>query len=142
MSSKQTRILDFVKANPSKSSKEIYEGVKAYMAYATVKRILTDLLSKRMVQAEGAGRGTTYKTGPAFDLFYPIDTNQYFRQEIDERLIISGFNHSLIREVLPYVKLFTNDELLFLRQLHETYFVETEKAPCFAVQKGNGKTLH
>lgn len=105
------------------------------MAYATVKRILTDLQSKRMVRAEGAGRGTSYKTGPAFDLFYPVDADRYFRQEIDERHIISGFNHSLIREVLPNVKLFTGDERHFLRQLHETYYAKQKKLPASLYKK-------
>ena len=97
------------------------------MAYATVKRILTELLAKRMVIAEGAGRGTRYKTGPAFELLYPIDIKRYFESEIDERTIISGFNHTLIREVLPHVKLFSDKELLFLKQLHETYSAKQAK---------------
>ncbi|MEA3462421.1 MAG: Fic family protein [Bacteroidota bacterium] len=127
MSSKQTIILDFVKAKPLRSSKEIHEGVKHFMGYATVKRILSGLRAERMVIAEGAGRGTRYKTGPAFDLFYPIDTNHYFKQEIDERSIISGFNHKLIREVLPHVQLFSDDELRFLGQLHQSYSAKLEK---------------
>ncbi|MCK5065837.1 MAG: BlaI/MecI/CopY family transcriptional regulator, partial [Bacteroidales bacterium] len=120
MSRKPQEILEFIRANPSRSSKEIHEGVKIPMGYATVKRILSGLLSERMVRAEGAGRGTRYKTGPAFELFYPIDTSHYFSLEIDERNIIPGFNHTLIREVLPHVKLFSDKELQFLRQLHET----------------------
>lgn len=129
MSSKRTKILDFVKANPSSSSKKIHEGLNPIMSYATVKRILTELLSERMVLSEGAGRGTTYKTGPAFELFYPINTDQYFKQEIDERNIISGFNQSLIREVLPHVKLFSDEEFRFLRQLHKTYLAKKDKLP-------------
>ena len=135
MSSKQTKILDFVKANPARSSKEIHEGVKTSMAYATVKRILTGLLSERMVVADGAGRGTIYKTGPAFELLYPIDINHYFRQEIDERNIIPGFNQSLIREVLPHVKLFSDKELQFLRQLHQTYVAKQDKLPASLYKK-------
>lgn len=127
MSSKQTKILDFVKANPARSSKDIHEGVKYSMGYATVKRILTELLAKRMVTAQGAGRGTRYKTGPAFELLYPIDIKRYFDSEIDERTIISGFNHTLIREVLPHVKLFSDKELLFLKQLHLTYIAKQAK---------------
>ena len=135
MSSKQAKILDFVKANPARSSKEIHEGVKNSMGYATVKRILTGLLTERMVIAEGAGRGTRYKTGPAFELLYPINTNHYFRQEIDERNIIPVFNQSLIREVLPHVKLFSDKELQFLRQLHLTFVAKQDKLPASLYKK-------
>ncbi len=99
------------------------------MGYATVKRILSGLLSERMVRAEGTGRGTRYKTGPAFELLYPVDIGHYFSLEIDERNIIPGFNHTLIREVLPHVKLFSDKELQLLRQLHETYSANLDKLP-------------
>jgi len=105
------------------------------MGYATVKRILAGLQAEGMVIAEGAGRGTRYKTGPAFELLYPIDINQYFNQEIDERKIISGFNHNLIREVLPHAKLFSDKELLFLRQLHHTYSAKIGKLPVSLYKK-------
>lgn len=135
MSSKPTIVLDFLKANPRRSSKEIHEGLKDLMGYATVKRILTGLQDEGLVIAEGAGRGTRYKTSPAFELLYPIDTNQYFEQEIDERKIIPGFNHTLIREVLPQVKLFSDKELLFLRQLHQIYSSKLEKLPVTLYRK-------
>ena len=52
------------------------------VAYATVKRILKILISEKLIITEGSGRATKYRTGPAYDLFYPIDVEDYFSHEI------------------------------------------------------------
>ncbi len=118
---KYKEILEFVKENPSLSSKEIHDGLKSDVGYATVKRILTKLISDNLILPVGKGRGTKYVVGPAYELFFPIDIEVYFEKEIDERDIKETFNMSLITEVLGKVKLFTEDELNHLTDLQNKY---------------------
>jgi hypothetical protein len=42
---KNNEILDFLKNKPLSSSKEIYEGVESNRSYATIKRMITQLLA-------------------------------------------------------------------------------------------------
>lgn len=114
-------ILDYIKANPSLSSKEIHDGLKSEVGYATVKRILTKLISENLVLPIGKGRGTKYMIDPAFDLLYPIDVEEYFGKEIDEREIKDSFNLLLIKDVLSKIELFTAEEHLQLANLQEKY---------------------
>ena len=114
-------ILDFIKANPSLSSKEIHDGLKSEVGYATVKRILAKLISENLILPIGKGRGTKYIIDPAFELRYPIDVEVYFGKEIDEREIKDSFNLLLIKEVLSKIELFTAEEHLQLANLQKKY---------------------
>jgi Fic family protein len=121
MSDNKSKVLEFVKENPSLSSKEIHEGLESKVGYATVKRILTKLIFDKLILAIGKGRGTKYVIGPAYELFFPIDVEEYFEKEIDEREIKDSFNFSLITDILHKVKLFNEGELQHLTTLQNTY---------------------
>ena len=114
-------ILDFIKSNPSLSSKEIHDGKVWDVSYATLKRYLTHLISDNFIISVGQGRGRKYVVSPAYDLFHPLDIKSYFEKEVDEREIKSQFDFTLIRDVLAEVDLFTEDELQQLKGLHETF---------------------
>lgn len=114
-------ILDFIKANPLLSSKEIHDGLKSEVGYATVKRILAKLISENLVLPIGKGRGTKYTIDPAFELLYPTDVEEYFEKEIDERIIKDGFNLLLIKDVLNKIELFTAEEHLQLAAFQKKY---------------------
>ena len=121
LDAKSKEVLEFVKENPSLSSKEIHDGMELEVGYATVKRILTKLISDNMILTVGKGRGRKYVIGPVYELFYPINVSVYFEQEIDEREIKDRFNLSLITEVMSKVKLFTEDEIQHLTNLQKKY---------------------
>jgi len=118
---KQNQVLEYIRTHPSLSSKEIHEGMEEAMGYSTLKRILSDLQVEQVVLAEGAGKATRYKCGPASQLFFPIDMEQYFKKEIDERDILTGFSQDLIAKIMPTMALFTLKEMTFLRELQERY---------------------
>lgn len=115
------KIISFIKDNPSLSSKQIYDEIQLNVGYATVKRILTKLLSENLIITEGKGKGTKYKVSVGFELFYPVSLSQYFEKEVDEREIKSSYNFTLINDVLSKVTLFTPDELEHLNHLQETF---------------------
>lgn len=118
---KDKNILEYIKANPSFSSKEIYDGLKSEVGYATVKRILAKLISEDLILPLGKGRGTKYIIDPAYELLFPIDVNEYFEKEIDERVIKDGFNLSLITDVLSKTTLLTANEQFQLVELQKKY---------------------
>lgn len=114
-------ILEFVKNNPTRSSKEIHEGLSSIISYATVKRVLTKLILDNLLVPKGKGRGRKYIISPAYELFYPIDVSQYFEQEIDERKINASFNFSLMPKVLSKTDLFTEEELKYMSKLQSKF---------------------
>jgi Fic family protein len=121
LNDKSNEVLEFVKKNPSCSSKEIHNGLVLELGYATVKRILTKLKSAQLVSSTGKGKGTKYIISPFYELFYPINPETYFKKEIDERKIKDTFNLSLIKGILTKANLFSEDELNYLSQLQNKY---------------------
>ncbi|MDF2430813.1 MAG: hypothetical protein JWP44_444 [Mucilaginibacter sp.] len=114
-------ILTFIQNNPSHSSKEIYDRLDTVIGYATLKRILSKLTSDNLITKEGKGKGTKYLISPSYELFNPIDVEEYFKKEQDERQIKDSFTLSLITEVLSKVKLFTTHEEQSLEVLQQKF---------------------
>ncbi|MCX2680705.1 Fic family protein [Galbibacter sp. EGI 63066] len=119
----KNRILTFIDAHPSLSSKEIHQGVGLDISYATTKRLLTKLIADRLIETSGKGKSTVYKVAPSFELLRFIDVEEYYKKEIDERDIKSGFNFHLITKTLYQVNLFSEEELQHLRDL-QAHFKE------------------
>lgn len=115
VSKKQIEVLDFLKENPASSSKEIFEGLDSSVSYATLKRMITALLKDNLVVIDGKGKASRYSCSPHYQMFFPVDINQYFEKEIDERNGNNSFNLDLIKGVLPKISLFTEVEIAKLR---------------------------
>ena len=118
---KKQRILEFVRENPSFSSREIYDGKNWSVSYATLKRYLTQLISENLIDPIGQGRGRKYVISKSHGLFYPLDIQSYFEKETDEREIKSKFDFDLIRNILNITKIFNKDEMRHLNGLHEQF---------------------
>ncbi|NNF33805.1 MAG: cell filamentation protein Fic [Saprospiraceae bacterium] len=114
-------ILEYISKNPLSSSKEIHEGSELDIGYATVKRILKRLYENNFIEIEGKGRGTKYLISLAHLIIKPIDIDEYFEKEIDEREIKQEFDLGLIPNVLGHVDLFSQQELDKLEDLQNTY---------------------
>lgn len=118
---RNSEILNFILKNPKSSSKEIHDGISISISYATVKRILTNLTSENLISKIGQGKGTKYFISPTFELLKPVDIDDYYKKEIDERKIKENFNLDLITETLGKASLFTEYELQKLEELQKTY---------------------
>jgi Fic family protein len=114
-------IIDFIARTPLSSSKDIHEGTQLNIGYATVKRVLKKLNESNYIEIEGKGKGTKYRISPAYAATKPIDLDDYFEKEIDERKIIESFNFDFISGILPKVDLFTRSELEKLEKLQKRY---------------------
>ena len=114
-------VVDFIRANPLSSSKEIFEGINDEVSYATVKRVLTILLDEHLIEASGKGKARKYTDKNTYSLISPINVGDYFKKETDKRKIHRNFNYSLIKETLYTAPLFTADELSLLNKLQKQY---------------------
>ena len=106
----QELILNYLKNHTNSSSKEIFEGLNSVVSYATVKRCLSKLLSENHIVQQGNAKNSRYALSPTFNLLYPINLDEYYNKEIDEREIFTDYNFLLIPETLQNVSLFTSEE--------------------------------
>ena len=114
-------IINFIKAYPKSSSQEILNGLEIDISIATLKRALQKLIAEGLVSATGKLKSTKYEISQSYAVVRPIDVNQYFEKEIDERVIQNNFNHLLLKEILSKISLFTKEELSQLNQLQSIY---------------------
>jgi len=121
LDAKNKAVVEFIRGNPSLSSKEIHNGVQLEVGYATLKRVLTKLTLEKLIITTGKGKGTKYEIAPAYKLFYAIDVDAYFEKEIDDRDIKGNFNLELIPKVLKGVTVFTDSEIKKLNALQNKY---------------------
>ncbi|MDR2908179.1 MAG: Fic family protein [Bacteroidales bacterium] len=113
----QELILDYLKNHANSSSKEVFDGLNSIVSYATVKRCLSKLLSSGYILQQGNAKNSRYALSPTFNLFYPVNLNEYFNKEIDDRDILTSYNFSLIPDILQHSSLFTIEELAVLNNL-------------------------
>jgi Fic family protein len=118
---KSKQILELVRENPRLSSSEIHGLLKFDVELITTKRKLSKLVKANLLTTVGIGRGTKYIISATYKLFFPININTYFTNEVDERQIINRFNLNLISDVLPNVSLFTKDEFTYLNSLQNSF---------------------
>jgi Fic family protein len=114
-------IINFIQNNPNCSSKEVFNGIGINVGYATVKRTISQLLQENSIIKNGNGKSTKYKISPSYQIFAPIDPVEYFKNEIDTRVIQSAFNQNLISNQLSDYELFTQKELTHLDHLQATF---------------------
>ncbi len=117
---KEEEIISFIEKNNKCSSKEIFDGMKFQESYPTLKRILTKLISKNYIATKGQGKATKYVISSRYKLLKPIDINEYFKNDIDERKIKENFNFS-INETLSQTSIFTKDELEKLKEIDKNF---------------------
>ncbi len=128
-------ILEFLKQNPESSSGEIRQGIPEKKSIATIKRIVSKLVAKKLIISTGKGKATRYKLSPYYNLFREIDVQDYYEKEIDERTIIENFNFSLLVEILPDISLFTDDELNKLNNLQLEFEKNISELSKFEIKK-------
>ena len=118
---KQELILDYLNDHAHSSSKEIFEGLAGVIGYATVKRCISKLLDEKYITRQGNAKNSRYAVSPLYNLFYPVDLDKYYSREIDDRVILEGYNFALIPELLQNVSLFTKEEFTLLHSLHDKF---------------------
>jgi Fic family protein len=114
-------VIEFIVNHPLVSSKEIYDNTGLDVGYATVKRVLNQLLSEKLIVTKGKGKATKYLISQAYELLHFIEVKQYFEKEQDDRQIKEQFNLLLMPTVLRAANLFSEEENTHLFALHERF---------------------
>jgi len=116
-----TSIITYLRFHPGSSRKEIGEGTASVVSDATLKRAIADGISKGYIMPTGKGRATVYSLTPQSLVLMTYDLDIYFSKEVDDREIQPGYNFDLITNILPRVKIFTDDEMAELESLQSKF---------------------
>ena len=114
-------ILQFLHYNPHSSRDEIKIGINFSGSDTTLKRIINSSILNGHITVEGKARATKYSLSNQAHILMPLNLDTYFALDIDERVVQTSFNFTLIREQLPNVPLFNNEELKHLEELHAQF---------------------
>lgn len=114
-------IVQYIKVHPKCTSNEILASMGSGISIATLKRALKELISNGLVSSTGKLKGTKYEISNVYEIIKPIEIDQYFKKEVDERVIQKKFNDHLLRETLLHTSIFTNRELSILNDLQEIF---------------------
>lgn len=114
-------ILQFLHYHPLSSRDEIAKGIAFEGSDTSLKRLLSTCIQHGDVVVEGKARATRYQLSCQAMLLMPINLDTYFALDIDERQIHTSFNFQLIREQLPAVALFSDEEKAYLQELQDEF---------------------
>lgn len=117
----QVEILQILHYSPSLSRVEIAASLKDAPNERTLKRIIAELVQKGDIVVEGKGKATRYSLSAQAHLMMPLDIDTYFLNDVDNRKVQESFNFQLIKEILPHVTLFTEEEMERLESAHKTF---------------------
>jgi Fic family protein len=97
------------------------------ISVATLRRKLQELVAEDLINTIGELKSRKYEISNGYSIIRPIDVDQYFEKEIDERIIQDKFNSELISETLQNIFIFTNTELDQLNYLQEMFTSNSSK---------------
>jgi Fic family protein len=124
---RKTEIIEFIKNHPRCTSQEILDGLNLDMSVATLRGKLQELVAEDLINAIGELKSRKYEISNGYNIIRPIDVDQYFEKEIDERIIQDKFNSELISETLKNIFIFTDTELDQLNNLQEKFTSNSSK---------------
>lgn len=114
-------ILQYLHYHPQSSRDEIAKGIAFGGSDATIKRLIAAGVQNGDIMVDGKARATRYRLSPQAHLLMPIDLDTYFSLDVDDRQVQTSFNFNLIREQLPAVKLFSDEENAHLQELQAEF---------------------
>lgn len=124
---REIEIIEFIKNHPKCTSQEILDGLNLNISVATLRRKLQELVAEDLINAIGELKSRKYEISNGYNIIRPIEVDQYFEKEIDERIIQDKFNTDLISQTLQNISIFTNTELDQLNNLQEKFKSNSSK---------------
>ena len=124
---REIEIIEFIKNHPKCTSQEILNGLNLNISVATLRRKLQELVAEDLINAIGELKSRKYEISNGYNIIRPIEVDQYFEKEIDERIIQDKFNSELISQTLKNISIFTNTELDQLNNLQEKFKSNSSK---------------
>jgi len=114
-------VLQFLHYNPLSSRDEIAYGISFESSDTTLKRIIASLVNNGDIVVEGKARATRYRLSDQAHLLMPLNLDTYFSLDVDERKVQTAFNFELIKDQLPNVALFSEEEKQHLEEFQKVF---------------------
>jgi len=121
MMSQRDRIIGFIKDHPNCSSTKILESLEEKISISTLKRILQELVLEGKIHAFGERKNRRYAISSSMQYNMPVDVEDYFLKDIDERKIHDQFNYSFLSDSLRELSVFTDEENKQLNELQKQF---------------------
>lgn len=131
---RQREIIAIVSTQGGASISAIKDSLREDLSIPTLNRELAALVAGHYLMKTGKGRATSYKITPAYKIFAPVDTSEYFEQEPDTRQAQTGFNEDIL-SILTDVQLFSPEEQDRLERLRQEYQENISDYPATLFQK-------
>lgn len=123
----ETEILQVLHYHPLSNRGAIASMLVNAPSDSTMKRLLADAVSKGLIEVYGKGPATKYSLTPQAQVTMPLDIDTYFKNEMDDRTVQENFNFELIKQILPKVSLFTEEECKRLDKAQSTFRTHLEE---------------
>lgn len=123
----ETEILRVLHYHPLSNRGAIASMLVNAPSDSTMKRLLADAVSKDLIEVYGKGPATKYSLTPQAQVTMPLDIDTYFKNEMDDRTVQENFNFELIKQILPKVSLFTEEECKRLDKAQSTFRTHLEE---------------
>lgn len=134
LTSRQKEIISIVASQGQASISLIKELLNDDVSIPTLNRDIAKLVKGNYLQKTGAGRAIAYIVTTFYKLFAPVNSDDYFNLEPDDRGASTGFNYELV-DSLQAIEIFTAKEQKFLESLKKEYQTNIASLPPTLYQK-------
>ena len=109
------KIIEHLHYHPGVGRKDLMDALNLGIKDTQMKALLSKGVANGDIRFEGKARATRYFITPKAQLLRTVNLDSYYSVDADHRDMQTSFNFDLIRDVLPRVRIFTEDESKFLR---------------------------
>ena len=88
---------------------------------STIRKYLKELAEANKIIATGVGRAAKYIIAPSFELLAPVNLDDYYSKDMDNRNAKIGYDFDLISDILQKSVLFSKEEQQRLEELQKRY---------------------
>lgn len=120
LNNRQSQILTIFNPSESKGLQEIFENLNQKISLVTISRDLSKLVKLKFLVRKGNGPATQYVLLPKTLFFRPLDYQQYFKINTDNRKILDNFNLKIFDQ-LSNLPIFTAKEEKLLESLNQKF---------------------
>ena len=121
------RIIEFLHYNPGVSRSQLMTKLDLGVKDTQVKGLLGACVREGLVRTEGKARAVRYFITPKAQLLRTIDLDSYYA--VADRAVQTSYNFKLIREELPEIDIFSQDERRFLVDRENAFRVRMADMP-------------
>ena len=103
-------VLEFLHYHPASKRTDVESGIASRTSSATLKRVLSKGITDGFIAVSGVGKATVYSITPRAQLLRTVNLDTYYATDYVARRVQTGYNFDLIRETLPAIDIFTENE--------------------------------